>query len=120
MTEDELLAAWKRGEVVVTTGCDLDPEEPQTFERELERLINRHCIENESDTPDFTLAQYLRGCLDAFNAAVKRRDDWYGYKPWASREEPLPAPGDTECRCHCEGCMYSGHCSVNYTGCNVQ
>lgn len=46
------------------------------FGRELESLINKHCQENESDTPDFILANYLRDCLSAFNAATKRRETW--------------------------------------------
>ena len=46
------------------------------FEQELESLINKHSIENESDTPDFILGRYIRGCLDNFSAAIKRRDKW--------------------------------------------
>ena len=49
----------------------------RSFEEELRGLINRYSKENESDTPDFILAQYLIGCLSTFNAAVKRRTDWY-------------------------------------------
>ena len=41
-----------------------------TFEKELENLINIHSMENDSDTPDFILAEYLRKCLAAFNVAV--------------------------------------------------
>jgi hypothetical protein len=26
---------------------------------------------------------------------------------------------DDGCSCRCEGCNYSGHCGVNYTGCDV-
>lgn len=49
-----------------------------SFEEELTKLINRHSIENQSDTPDFILAQYVRNCLHAYNVAVLRRDKWYG------------------------------------------
>ena len=49
-----------------------------TFERELETLINRYSQENGSNTPDFILAQFLLGCLAAWNAAVQRREEWYG------------------------------------------
>ena len=52
-----------------------------TFERELKILINRHSMENESNTPDFILAQYLRGCLEVFNAVVQQREKWYGRDP---------------------------------------
>lgn len=43
------------------------------FTYELEQLINRHSMENGSNTPDFILAQYLVSCLRAFNVAIERR-----------------------------------------------
>lgn len=46
-----------------------------TFRKEIESLINRHSMENGSDTPDFILADYLVACLTAFDAAVKRREE---------------------------------------------
>ena len=49
-----------------------------TFERELETLLNRHCQENASNTPDFILAQFLLGCLAAWNTGVQQRETWYG------------------------------------------
>jgi hypothetical protein len=49
-----------------------------TFEEELEDLINRHSKENGSDTPDFILANYLVGCLENYNKTLKRREKWYG------------------------------------------
>jgi hypothetical protein len=48
------------------------------FEKELEHLINCHSLENGSDTPDFMLAEYLRGCLENFNRVVRKRSIWYG------------------------------------------
>lgn len=50
----------------------------EDFRKELEELINQHCMENESDTPDFILAQYLTDCLEAFDKATKAREAWYG------------------------------------------
>lgn len=50
----------------------------EKFRKELERLINKYSIESGSDTPDFILADYLVGCLDAYNEAVKSREKWYG------------------------------------------
>jgi hypothetical protein len=47
------------------------------FQTELEGLINRHSVENSSNTPDYILAGYLQRCLDAFNIATKQRDGWY-------------------------------------------
>lgn len=48
------------------------------FVSELASLLNRHSKENGSGTPDFILAEYLFGCLTHFNAAVNRRESWYG------------------------------------------
>jgi len=51
------------------------------FEKELTELINRHSMENGSNTPDFILAEFLRNCLVAFNNTATRRDEWYGPVP---------------------------------------
>jgi hypothetical protein len=59
----------------------------QTFETELRRLINRTCRENESNTPDFILAKYLAECLNSFNSATRKRDNWYGHKQSILEEE---------------------------------
>ncbi len=48
------------------------------FEKELEALINRHSIENGSNTPDFILAEYLMDCLRSWNHLVMKRERWYG------------------------------------------
>jgi hypothetical protein len=50
----------------------------KSFRQELEFLINRHSMENASDTPDFILSRYLMACLIAYNDAVGCREDWYG------------------------------------------
>lgn len=52
----------------------------KTFKKELEELINSYSIENESDTPDFLLAQYLSDCLNVYKKAIKQREKWYGRK----------------------------------------
>lgn len=49
-----------------------------SFESELESLINKYSEENNSNTPDFILADYLIRCLDAFNQTVNAREKWYG------------------------------------------
>lgn len=48
------------------------------FRIELEQLLNRHSMENGSDTPDFILAKYLTAALNNFNAVVTEREKWYG------------------------------------------
>ena len=47
------------------------------FHKELEALLNKHSIENESGTPDFILANYLMACLRAFEQATIARDSWH-------------------------------------------
>ena len=49
-----------------------------TFRQEIETAINRHSLENGSDTPDFVLAEYLIDCLAAFDRATVARERWYG------------------------------------------
>jgi len=49
-----------------------------SLEDELGAVINRYSQEQASNTPDFILAQYLIGCLAAWNTAVQQRETWYG------------------------------------------
>jgi hypothetical protein len=59
-----------------------DHEKKMTaFEQELTGVINRHSLENDSDTPDFILAEYLRRCLDLFNTTVHVRLQWGAWNP---------------------------------------
>lgn len=48
--------------------------------KDIEQAINKHSIENGSDTPDFILAEYLTDCLRSFDKATVRREEWYGRK----------------------------------------
>ena len=52
--------------------------ERKTFAAELEELLNKHSMENGSNTPDFILAAYLSECFAAFGRAVVAREKWYG------------------------------------------
>ena len=56
------------------------------FRSELEKLINKHSMENGSGTPDFILADYLVACLLAFDSAVGKREKWYRV-PGAQKQE---------------------------------
>lgn len=84
-----------------------NPEEPPTLVEELRALLNRHSAENESDTPDFILAEFLLGCLNAYDTAIRRRSDWYGRDapawrprvmddPFFGREDRPIAPWETQ------------------------
>ena len=55
----------------------MNQERPETFSSELEHLLNKWSIENETDTPDFILAKYLTDCLAAFRYAANERRRWY-------------------------------------------
>lgn len=67
----------------------------KSFQAELETLINRHSMENGSNTPDFLLAEYLCDCLASYEVAVTKREKWYGRNPEGSRLN-LAAPANTE------------------------
>lgn len=55
-------------------------EDTKTFEQELEYIINKHSLENASNTPDFILAGYLMACLRAWNIHINKRSEWMGNK----------------------------------------
>jgi len=57
--------------------------------REIEHIINCRSLENGSNTPDFILAKYLIDCLQAFDAAVNRREKWYGRNENEEASVPL-------------------------------
>lgn len=48
------------------------------LERDLASVLNKHSAENGSNTPDFILAEYLIGCLKAYNTATKSKNAWNG------------------------------------------
>jgi hypothetical protein len=52
-----------------------------SFVQKLENLINSYSIENESNTPDYILAAYIRESLNAYNNAINARENWYGRGP---------------------------------------
>jgi len=49
------------------------------FKKELTFIINKYSLENDSDTPDFILAEYLISCLESFNKSCNKRSEWYGH-----------------------------------------
>lgn len=48
------------------------------FKNELTDLINKHCIENKCDMPDFILAEMLCNLINAIGGSVKDTLDWHG------------------------------------------
>lgn len=60
------------------------------FKKELEQLINKHSRENNSNTPDFILADYMLTALMTFESAVNRREHWY------AKNMGVPIPEDKD------------------------
>lgn len=60
----------------------------QEFRKELEVLINRYCMENGSNTPDFLLAEYLACQLRTWDQYVTRREQWYGRTSLSTNDGP--------------------------------
>jgi len=78
------------------TGRDAKPDlnsggDAPDFRTELRHLINRHNMENGSDTPDFILNQFLADVLMTFDRTMRLRERWYGREPQPS-DCGLPAP----------------------------
>lgn len=48
---------------------------------DISAALNRHSAENESNTPDFVLAKFLLGCLQAWDNGTRERERWYGRSP---------------------------------------
>ncbi len=67
-----------------------------TFEKDLSRLINHYSQENGSDTPDFILAEYLKGCLRNFNITLQAREKWYGREIHIKGPSNVPSDGTND------------------------
>ncbi len=69
--------------------------EKTNLEKELAGVLNGECRENDSNTPDFLLAEFIMTCLEAFELASNKREVWYGVelKPGCSvsRDDMLGA-----------------------------
>lgn len=57
----------------------------KTFQQDLAGVINRHSMENGSNTPDFMLSNMLMDTLQVWNKHLSNREAWYG----------RPRPGET-------------------------
>lgn len=53
-----------------------------TLENKIKEAINQCSAEHDSGTPDYILAEYLTGCLEAYNRALIAREKWYGRDPY--------------------------------------
>lgn len=53
----------------------------EAFEKDLASLINKHSLENGSDTPDFILARHMVACLLIYNQSANQNSKWYKEGP---------------------------------------
>lgn len=63
----------------------------ETLTKELAAVLNRHSMEDGSNTPDFILATFLLDCLASWDKTVAARERWYGRGP-ESIEPKVGAP----------------------------
>lgn len=56
---------------------DVEAIENKSLEQDLTELLNRHSIENRSNTPDFILASFLIECLVAWTRTTRLRERWF-------------------------------------------
>ena len=49
------------------------------FQQELSALLNKHSIDNDCNTPDFILAEYLVQQLFAYGRVAKKNAEWHGW-----------------------------------------
>lgn len=67
------------------------------FAKDLEQLINRHSMENGSNTPDFILAEFMMNALQSYERAIYQRTSWHGNQvckadPFVSSDPPKEKP----------------------------
>jgi hypothetical protein len=48
------------------------------LQKEIETLLNQRGADTMTGTPDYILAKFLKGCLDAFAKAIHERDHHQG------------------------------------------
>lgn len=76
---DDMIRDFQHQIVKIPYSVVTEPVTRETqFERDLTSLLNRYSKENDSNTPDFLLAEHMIGCLKLFNAIVGKREKWYG------------------------------------------
>lgn len=57
---------------------NLSSQKLKEIERDLAGVINKHSLENLSNTPDFILARLLISTLVNFSTTSLSREKWYG------------------------------------------
>lgn len=58
------------------------------MEKEIQEILNKYSEENNSNTPDFILAQYLMDCLEVFNLHLYGKKSMPNIKIKKNEEQP--------------------------------
>jgi len=89
-----------------------------SLSNEIRAAINGCSRENESNTPDFILAEYLMACLVAFESASMRREEWFGQhlSIGGNARQPEEPPANGEQQANHENC----HCFIDGAQCVIQ
>ena len=79
-----------------------------SLSNEIRAAINGCSRENESNTPDFILAEYLMACLVAFESASMRREEWFGQhlSIGGNARQPEEPPANGEQQANHDICPY--------------
>jgi len=51
-------------------------ENKEQIKKEIAAVMNKHCVDNELNTPDFILADFLWSCLLSYGATKANTEDW--------------------------------------------
>lgn len=70
---------------------DQHGDSPSDLRDAIASVLNQHSQENESNTPDFLLAEYMLDALRAFERVVNMREAWYG-RPRFETSVPADPP----------------------------
>lgn len=80
------------------------------FRKDLEALLNKHSMENRSNTPDFILAEFMGSCLANFEMAIATRSEWYRGSP-SQLPEPTQFNQNIVLPEHCHGASVDSTCA---------
>lgn len=75
----------------------------EELKKEIETILNKASRENESNTPDFILAEYMMQCLNAAENLINNRESWYGRSAPQDKPKEMNEPLDEKFVCLMRG-----------------
>ena len=52
----------------------------QEIAKDIAEVLNKHSVENDSNTPDYLLAEMLVDQLEIWNTVSRAREYWFGHE----------------------------------------